>query len=168
MKKILILSVLAMLAMFMALPATAQETVSGAGFGLFLQDGETGTFNYSVGLQVPVVTRDSSGYYIIIDPDIVYSNRPIGFEDGTSLKEIQGLRGFVTGAKKTYLGIYANLGIGGYVFVNTDGGDKKLLAYRFGISGKPVGFYTFAGIDIVDVAGPDLYNINIAIRLLKI
>lgn len=167
MKRLLTCGLLALLAIFMAMPVTAQ-TVTGAGAGLFLQDGYTGKFNYAIGLQIPVVTRDSSGYYIIVDPDIVYSGRSIGFDDGTTLKEIQAARAFVTGARHTWLGIYANLGLGGYYFTNTDGGDKQQLAYRVGLSGKPIGLYAFAGIDIVTLAGPDIYNINLAIRFLKI
>lgn len=162
------LFILALLSVLLALPVAAQETVTGGGVGLLLQKGYTGEFCYSVGLQVPVVNRDSSGYYVILDPDVVYSNRGIGFDDGAGIKEIQAARAFVTGARNTWLGVYANLGLGGYHFTNTDGQDYTQLAYRLGLSGKPIGVYVFAGVDIVNLAGPDIYNINVAVRFLKI
>lgn len=161
---------MALLAVMLALPVTGQaQTVSGAGVGLMLQKGESSQFCYAIGLQVPVLSRDSSGAWVLIDPDIVYADRSVTFDDQSSIKEFTGARGFVSGVKTIgFWDLRTVTGIGAYHFTNSEGGDKTQAAFRLAISGKPIGTFVYAGVDIVKFAGPDLYNINVAVRFLKI
>lgn len=160
MKKLLLLLVL------IALPfqVNAFEATSAMSVGLMTQSGQPSEFAYDFGVDIQIVDA-GSGWAIKNSTSALYSDRAAG--------EMQVLRNMTVTEKTLFYGkgtdglmrwdFHLALGSGLWRFMNTEGEDRTSPAYHLGAGLAYKGVSFEAGIDAVQMEGPDLYYPNLAL-----
>lgn len=161
MKRLLILAIL------LALPFSighSFEATSAMSFGLMTQNGQPAEFAYDFGVDVQIVDA-GSGWAIKNTTSALYSDRAAG--------EMQVFRNLTITEKTLFYGKEADgtarwdfhlaLGTGLWRFMNTEGEDKTSPAYHLGAGFGYKGVALEAGVDAVQMEGPDLYYPNLAL-----
>ena len=165
MKKLLMPLMLALI--LTALPLQVSfgfEATSAMSFGLMSQSGQPAEFAYDFGVNIQVVDA-GNGWTIKNATSALYSDRAAG--------EMQVFRNMTVTEKALFYGEEADgtmrwdfhlaLGSGLWRFMNTEGEDKTSPAYHLGAGFSYKGVALEAGVDAVQMEGPDLYYPNMGL-----
>jgi hypothetical protein len=158
--------------------AQAFDTIGAGSFGWLTQNGSGSVIAYSVGANVPIVSKTSSGFTLKNETTYLYS-------DGFSNIEVQALRTYLVAEKDVLSGshrvpdpkvvgatvdqldwrLFFGAGSGTWDFIKTgtsSASDQVYGAVTFRLGGEYKGFILQAAVDLVQIEGPDIIAPQIA------
>lgn len=162
---IILLAVLVLILGLTIMPAEAQgfKALGSLIGGIGLQKGVDADFMYAGGFDVPVVTRESN-YQILTEVTYLYSDRTID-----EVSEVEAMRTVVSGRKFIdSSAFYIGLGGGAWNTLNTGGENKTLPMFNANFGIMAAGFDFHLGCDFVRMAGPDIYFLNLGVRIINL
>lgn len=139
-----------LVALLACVSATQAQNFVGADFGTLISKGAHPALGYAVTQQYSIEPLGGQ-IFKTMSVSALYSDF-----DVQPVQEVYAVRTFI-GRDFQYMSVYAGIGAGGWMFVNSEGGDFASTAAQLKFGLRVKGFDFHLGGDVVSHEGPDIF-----------
>lgn len=145
--------------------AQALDAGMSAAGGMLIQNGEKPVPGYTVGVELPIVTKADSSYTVYTITDYTYIDR---IAQDATINELSIIRSMFMYERNVYKSLVLGLGTGIWKVINSNGEDMEHVALRLKIGVKFFGIETFLAQEVVRINGKnDMYYSTVNLNLFK-